>query len=213
MLERLAMRCGGTVVYCLPKWETVKANYLSRKEIEYLENEDQLQQVYNLYLNQETDLLEIIYDYEISRRLIPSDLSFRSRQHPLDIQSAGNWDARTVIVGETFADQKDEDPLYQWPFASFSNQGCSQWLTTQLDLAGINEKELLWVNADQLSPSMLNDQRQQIIALGKTAERTLFDFSLKFEACEHPQSWKRFNSKDAYPLIDLLRKNETHELV
>jgi len=163
-------------------------------------------------LNQQTDLMETIYDYETSRRLRPSDLSFRSRQHPLDIRSAGNWDAKIVIVGESFADQKDEDPFYQWPFASFSNQGCSQWLTTQLDLAGVNEKDLLWVNADQLSSSMLNDRRQQIFALGKVAEKTLFEFGLGFKTCEHPQSWKRFNSKEAYPLIDLIR-TESHELV
>lgn len=210
MLERLALRCGGTVVYCLPEWTTVRNNYLSRKEIEYLQNEDQLQHVYEVYASQTTDLPSVFFDYTTDRSDSPFyiDLSDkvearRQRRHPLSVATAGNWDADVVLVGESFAERKDQDPWYQWPFASFSNQGCSQWLTKQLNSIGISERDLLWVNADQDLSSVIGAEKQ-VIALGTSASQSLLVSGIVHERIPHPQSWKRFNGKQRYPLLDLL---------
>lgn len=210
MLERLAMRCGAVVVRCQPSWETVKANYLSRKHIEMLDNDGQLKTVYDLYAEQATDLPELVYDYTKEDLLtIPKLVNDVERRrfvrHPLDAASAGNWEAKVVLVGEAFAERKDCDAFYQWPFGSFSGEGCSQWLTDQLDLIEVGEDDLLWVNADQ-DLSMLYDLSpdQKIIALGDAAYSQLYRLKITASTVSHPQAWKRFNNKQRYPLLDLI---------
>lgn len=209
MLERLAMRCGAVVVRCDPGWETVKANYLSRKHIEMLENDGQLKTVYDLYADQPTDLPELTYDY------LKSDLfgitgvvntieSKRFQRHPIELASAGNWEAKIVLIGESFAERKDCDAFYQWPFASFSNEGCSQWLTDKIDLIEIGEDDLLWVNADQDLSFLYDLQPERVIALGNQAYDQLYRLKIKAATVPHPQSWKRFNNGQRYPLLDLI---------
>ena len=48
-LETLKSCARSVVVICIPPWETCLANYLSRKEEELLDNEDQLRAVYRMY--------------------------------------------------------------------------------------------------------------------------------------------------------------------
>lgn len=210
MLERLALRCGAVVVSCLPAWEVVRQNYLSRKELEYLESDDQLHQVYELYAAQDTELPALRFDYTTTQGGRPFYLELadqiaaaRLSQHPLAAATAGNWDAGIVLVGETFAERKNQDPWYQWPFASFSGEGCSSWLTTQLRLAGIREKELLWVNADQDLGTVIHAGCRPI-ALGTSAKAALEARGLEHDVIPHPQAWKRFHSGQRYPLLDLL---------
>lgn len=204
MLERLAMRCGAVVVRCQPAWETVKANYLSRKHMEMLDNDGQLKTVYDLYANQPTSLPELGYDYT-STLLNPTAIEdLRMPQHPLDVASAGNWHGRIVLVGESFAERKDNDAFYQWPFASFSGEGCSQWLTDQLDLAELDERDILWVNADQDLSVLLDLDVDRVIALGDAAYKQLYQLKIMAATVPHPQAWKRFNNKKRYPLFDLI---------
>ncbi len=209
MLERLAMRCGAVVVYCRPNWRTVRQNYLKRKEIEYLESEDQLRHVYEVYAAQKTGLPSMLFDYTAPQSERPFYLELsdkidaqRQMQHPLSVATAGNWSADVVLVGESFAERKDQDPWYQWPFASFSGKGCSRWVTEQLRLANISEKSLLWTNADQDLRAVIDEQ--QVIALGTSASQSLEAAGIRHEMVPHPQAWKRFNNKQRYPLLDLL---------
>lgn len=62
-LENLALAVDGAVVLCLPPWDVVKANYLSRQEIEALANVDQLRGVYDAYACMETELPVLYWDY------------------------------------------------------------------------------------------------------------------------------------------------------
>lgn len=209
MLERLAMRCGAVVVKCQPSWEIVKANYLSRKHMEMLDNEHQLKTVYDLYTGQVTALPVLHHDYtkgdlfQISKMV--SDLEpMRFMRHPLDMSSAGNWEGRIVLIGEAFAERKDCDALYQWPFASFSGEGCSQWLTEKLDLAEVSEDQILWLNSDQ-DLSVLHDLNPgRVITLGTEAYQQLYKLKIKAASVQHPQTWKRFNYRQRYPLLDLI---------
>jgi len=215
MLERLAMRCNAVVIRCNPGWENVKKNYMSRKHLEMLDNVEQLQEVYNGYMSMSTHLPVIEFNYTVDQY---SDIDqvidhhflgcLNSAQHPLELKSAGNWLADVVLVGENFAERKDQDPWYQWPFASFSNEGCSQWLTQQLERGGIHEMNLLWVNADQdlALVQKLGVPRKSYIALGRTAEAKLREMVGDPFVMPHPQSFKRFNYKQPYPLIGQLQK-------
>lgn len=210
MLERLAMRCGAVVVRCQPCWDAVRLCYMSRRHLEMLENEHQLKTVYDLYAEQVTDLPELVYDYTRDSDMFPiQKLGFeidklRMPQHPLNLASAGNWNGRLVLIGEAFAERKDQDAFYQWPFASFSNEGCSQWLTNQLDTVDVGEHDVLWLNADQ-DLSVLHDlQPERVIALGTKAYEQLYRLKIVASTVPHPQAFKRFNSKQRYPLLDLI---------
>lgn len=210
MLERLAMRCGAVVVKCQPGWEAVRLSYMTRKHLEMLDNEDQLRTVYDLYAEQVTDLPELHYDwtknddlFQIAKLAMDVD-ALRFVPHQLELASAGNWEAKIVLIGEAFAERKDNDAWYQWPFASFSGDGCSQWLTEQLDQLGIGEDQLLWLNADQ-DLSVLHDlEPEKVIALGNKAYEQLYRLKITAATVPHPQAFKRFNSKQRYPLFDLI---------
>jgi hypothetical protein len=206
MLERLALRCGAVVVWCDPGWEHVRESYVRRKHLEMLADASQLREVYDLYAVEPTDLDEVGFDYTRG----PLRLSEGSRsKHPLDLLSAGQWGAPTLIVGESFAERKDQDPFYQWPFASFSNHGCSQWLTNQLESIEHPERELLWVNSDQDLEAVaeLCPDFKLIVALGRRAkDKASMIWGQDVIEVPHPQHFKRFKSTARYPLLELLEK-------
>ena len=209
MLERLAMRCGAVVIRCQPEWEKVRANFLSRKNIEMLDNDSQLKTVYDLYAEQVTDLPELVYDYTkddvfSAPRLVNLVEGMRFKRHPVQSSTAGNWEGKYVLVGEAFAERKDCDAFYQWPFGSFSNEGCSQWLTDKIDLVDVGENDLLWVNADQDVSFLYDLQPEKIIALGNMAYEKLYKLKIQATTVPHPQAWKRFNNGQRYPLLDLI---------
>lgn len=207
MLERLALRCGAVVVWCDPGWGRIEASYRRRKHLEMLSDTTQLRQVYDLYAIEPTDLTEFTYDYDRMNQQVLLDSIQMSRgnpPHPLQLASAGNWWAPFVLVGEGFAERKDQDPFYQWPFASFSNHGCSRWLTQQLESIELNEQDLFWLNADMnLRDVDFNDR--QVVALGKTAAQKLRAEGLsQVVEVTHPQHFKRFSPAARYPLLDVL---------
>lgn len=230
MLERVALRCGAVVVRCLPEWAIIRENFIQRKQDEYLETEEQLLHVYDSYTWMTSALPIIDFDYIKQRgtffdpHLIDN---YRAIIHSLDVQSAGFFGATNIIVGEAFAEVKNQEPFLQYPFVSFSGNGCSAWLTGQLEKMGVPEHDLLFVNADQhrldefleraieVVNEIPNGPKARVIALGNAAESRLnavFDNSWMkdtwfFTKVPHPQSWLRFNSKQPYePLQKALNK-------
>ncbi len=213
MLERLAMRSCAQVVRCLPAWEIVRENYERNKSNEMLTNVAQLKLVYDDYakLHAATDLPVIDYDYTTSPR--PDEVIEAQRLlhifHPADLVSVGNLSAPVLLVGEELAAIKNQDTLYQWPFASFSGLGCSRWLTEKLDRAGISEKHLLWVNADQ-DLLRLYPANKRVVTLGVVTRETLLKLRLAappvIHSAPHPQVWRRFHASEPYPLPDLLHR-------
>lgn len=208
MLERLALRCGAVMVRCNPGWDNVLKSYLSRKHLEMLDNDGQLKQVFELYEREHTDLPEVHFDYTVGYGQLSYETveSQRTERHPLGAQTAGNWGANIVLIGDSFAERKDNDALYQWPFASFSHAGCSQWLAKQLDIVDCSELGLLWVNADQ-DLSFLHDLKPgHVIALGDAAYSQLYKLKIAAQCAPHPQAFKRFNYRQRYPLLDALQE-------
>ena len=204
MLERLALRCAATVMLCMPPWETARDNFLGRLDDEFLDNEAQLRHVYDHYAKLTTALPLTRYDY--TQGPLQYSTIRSSRAHRLSTRSAGNLDAPVLVIGEAFAELQERDPLYQWPFASFSDKGCSAWFTRQLEEAGVPEDQLLWVNADQPLPSTVSIDTKAV-ALGRAAEAYAKRHGLfSAEVYQHPQAWKRFNSHKDYPAIEAIRR-------
>lgn len=208
MLERLAMRCATTVVMCDPGWDAVKASFETGRE-EMLEDTGQLRKVYDMYRFQRTSLPVERWNYRETSELYISHQS-RTSAHSLLAQSAGNLRAKVHLVGEGFGERKNDDAWYQWPFGSFSRQGCSEWLTTELEAFGIDENQLCWWNADMnltFLRYLLSDDNDppQILALGSAANAALNELRIKHGLFQHPQYWKRFRGNEPYPLITALR--------
>ncbi len=205
MLERLAMRCGASVVLCLPDKEVCIANFMARRATEMLDDDIQLSKVYDIYNAEvKSELPTMLYDYETGE--LDGDLlsAVSWSCHPLHTRSAGNLAANVVLVGDEFAHHKDNDTFYQWPFASFGDAGCSRWLTRQLASANVKEQDLLWVNSDQ-DLSMLGDgSTRRIIALGRVASSRLTERMVKHDLVPHPQAWKRFHFDRPYRLISMI---------
>lgn len=211
MLERLALRCSAVVVWCDPGFEAIEQSYQRRKGQEMLRDTSQLRAVYDIYNVSQTQLTNIDFNYLIEDRSVLFGalemLRHDAPRHPLDTASAGRWSAKIALVGDMFAERKDSDSFYQWPFASFNRMGCSQWLAKQLQTADVHERDLVWVNSDQPMRRFIeNHPTSKIVALGGTAATVLAKMGVEHEAVEHPQAWKRFHSSNPYPLIKLLKE-------
>lgn len=210
MLERLAMRCGAVVVQCQPTLATCLGNFNSRRQDEMLQAEEQLQKVYTKYLQVSTALPRLWYNY-VSERGSMMDLIDRVdierfTHHGTKTRTAGALHAPVLLVGEAFSMPKNDDPFYQWPFASFKHSGCSQWLAEQLEQAHISEAQLLWINADQLDGFIVPATVRQIYALGAKACQVLTAVGLnKHHTYPHPQYMKRFHSNEPYGLMTALQ--------
>lgn len=215
MLARLAWRCGAVLVLCLPTFETCVGNWGRRRREELLKSEAQLRAVHDWYgaaaETERLDLNTVLYDYtRVAVDRLPLDIAaVRPKPHPLSVRSAGRWDARVAIVGEAFGMVKEADALYQWPFASFGNQGCSRWFTEQLHATGVEEAQLLWVNADQLANpgnGLAEHLRQRrVVAFGEVAGQVLAQKAVPHVQVQHPQSWKRFHYGERFQLLDALK--------
>ena len=206
MLERLAMRCGAIVINCLPPYQTVLETFLARKHLEMLDDDYQLKEVHDSYEKMESSLCMLYHDRTLHHdKNIVDPITDLRRLHSTVFRTAGNLDAKVAIVGDVFGSVKNDDPLYQWPFASFSNKGCSQWLTFKLHNAGISEHELLWVNSEGLEVFDFLAGKK-VYALGDRAYDRLKDVGgLNVQKFNHPQYQKRFAHNQSYDLITDLK--------
>lgn len=200
MLSRLAMRCGGVVILCRPEWYYVRDSYLRRKQFEMLDNLGQLRDVYDFYGNLDFTSLPIIgYDYTTSNNTAIAESyidSWRMPLHPKSMVSVGNLEAPLVIVGDSFSEQKDNDPLHKYPFVSFSDTGCSQWFTNQLR---VHENQLLWVSSNQElaeSVEFLKHVQRKFITFDESTKTKLCGLGVESVSAKHPRIMKRFNGED-----------------
>jgi len=210
MLERLALRCGAVVVVADPGWDAVVNSYKERRHLEMLDNEDQLRDVYDLYAYVDTDLPRVSFNYRETtvKNLVDEAYSLSTGCHITEVVSAGNLLAMehgVVLVGDSFAERKDQDPFYQWPFGSFSRSGCSAWLAEVLERAEISEADLFWVNADQdLDLIFDKSLKMKVIALGDKASRVLSSMGIQHKQATHPQYHKRFSAGFRYGLTNMI---------
>jgi hypothetical protein len=184
-----------------------------------LGSEAQLAQVYQAYQHQATSgplgLPSLIYDYTSQDNQIVALNHYRGQCHPLTSATAGNLSGQVCLVSQDFANHKNTDSLYQAPFVSFGRVGCSYWLTTQLELGGIQERQLLWANSDQdiwLAagldlPNWLSERPSRaVVALGAIASKQLEAHGIRHHIVPHPAQHQRFSGAIDYQLIPLLRE-------
>lgn len=206
MLERIFMRCETTVIKCDPGWGEVRKNFIKDQAEEMLDTPEQLRVVYDQYAEQKTSLPVMQWNY--LQHPQPDWLQLVSTTpHWVGSETAGNVEAKILIVGDNYANLTDADSFYQKPFCAFSGAGCSGWLTDQLELAGVGEERLFWVNADHLEDVSKHDWRGSlVIALGTVAAMTCKNHGFaNLIEIEHPQSWKRFKATQSYPLLEVFK--------
>lgn len=221
-LERLAMVCEPLVVYCDPGWRMAREKFMERKgkdpNREYLDNEEQLKGVREWYgrCMSRSHLTRATYDWTIDGsggmvRAIEDRVTALS--HTLfshgHLRGVGSSLAQVLVVGDEFAKHQEFDPHFQWPFCSFGRQGCSRWLSTQLDKHSVPERALWWVNQDQMDDVDLYSLLKAIptintiVALGDKAYEACANMPalLPVEKFPHPQWWKRFNHHEDYAAV------------
>ena len=214
MLTRVAMRCRTKVVYCLPSEDQCLKTFRSRKGEEYLDREDQLKRVYQLYSDQNPNLPFARYNFQEDDVATTIYTMGGTTSHPLFTSSAGNIESRVLIVGESFTEHNEHDHLWQFPFVSFDNTGCSRWLADQLEKAHITERDLCWVNADEPNLRRFVDiwshkkHHAHIICLGEVAHEKIESLVPEHPVyrVNHPQYAKRFKNKQSYELINLFEE-------
>lgn len=110
-----------------------------------------------------------------------------------------------LLVGDRPAPDAPDDPDFHYtPFGAHRHS--SLWLNKLFEQYAIDEKCLGWMNAYDKAgisadPRVLSYRWSQVIALGHSPSKWLERQGIKHTHFMHPQAWKRFHSKDPYPLI------------
>lgn len=225
MLERVALTCGAVVVFCDPGLEHCLEVFKGRLGDEYLDNEDQLREVYKRYFTRmgRSHLPVVHYDYQRNALSDILDVVQVFRQeyfnHAVAMPGVGSPTASVVLVGDSFANHTNQDAYQQFPFVSFGH-GSSRWLAARLNEFAIPESELWWVNQDQLLEAIdlyeadavtaigefFHDRH--VVALGDVAHNTLGQtFGITHHVTHHPSYWQRFHKEpSAYPLLTLIKE-------
>lgn len=123
-------------------------------------------------------------------------------------------ETKVILLADTPGPGRPTDPNYHHtPF--YSTKNSSLWINRLLWEHGIRDSQLLWFNttlADgtPLDSRLLSKQLRSnptVICLGGNAEKWFikrFTYGRAYSKVHHPQAWKRFHSKEHYPLIPLL---------
>lgn len=142
------------------------------------------------------------------RRLVRR-VSFRTQRF-LDL-TTGVMPVNTILlIGDRPAPNAPADPGFHFtPFGAFCHS--SLWLNRELDAAKIPEHKLTWINSadvngEPTNAAVLKHNWTGIIALGGNAAKWVSKAKINkpFAQVQHPQAWKRFHSKEHYPLISAL---------
>lgn len=231
MLERCALACHAVVVLCLPDDTVISENFLRSRDagLEMLDRVEQLLEIagrYRRLLGSADNVLPILqHDYaapgaveRLAGRLEHHLEEQRVQALPAELNVVGVPAAGSVlVVGEGPSPYAIQRGLVS-PFVNYDGAGCSQWLTAQLEEAGLDEDRLCWVNAlDALG----RPQAEQVFALTQVVDfravvtlggvaGDLLDRYASGRAerhkMPHPQYWKRFHHSLPYPLISKLQE-------
>lgn len=124
---------------------------------------------------------------------------------------SGLTTSNVLLIGDRPAPSAPDDPKFHYtPFGAMWNS--SLWLNLLLHHANIPETELSWVNAADFygrstDKNILKEPWKLIIALGGNAAGWIKSEEVPFIKVHHPSAWKRFHSKEPYPLIEVLCKH------
>lgn len=124
------------------------------------------------------------------------------------------WNVKVVLVGDRPGNGAKLLPANHHHTPFYSTKNSSLWLNRQLIEAQIDEDKLVWMNAADMHGTPFSIELAQdwlgdplVVALGGNAEKWLKSGGIECVKVHHPQAWKRFHSKQEYPLIPLLRRS------
>ncbi len=203
------MRCGAVVVYCNPSFEVVSGNWKSRKEVELLQDIDDLKKVYDLYQESCTHLPYAYYNYTMGSLKYNTIEAFRHSVHPCNAISSGNWNAKTILIGDSLNPRRDFDPLHTLPFCTFSKVSCGQWLSGELNDKLIEESDLLWVSGNQDLTFLKSLQPDRVVCLGQVdgTSKQLYDLNILHTVIPHPDHARKEHDdlNEPYELFNHIR--------
>jgi hypothetical protein len=218
MFERYMFANEGVVVLCLPSFATAYRTWSVRAEqgLELIKDEHDFATMYYFYKSwaRTTSLPVVIYDYERNDvEWLRSALSFHRQHIPRDNKALGivygNPAAKILIVGEQYnVKARPQGPHI--PFVGTGRNGF--WLSQQLELMGLTERDLAWVNACQ--PDGSTTKRADVlrampglrvaVALGSIAGEWVRNstFIKHWINVPHPAYWARFRAYKPWPLLE-----------
>jgi hypothetical protein len=213
LLDRLIATLDGTVIYCLPKFETAHANWLARHTKELVGSENTYKLIYSAYqhvwdMNQES--ARALYNYEVH----PIEVVIGVMQRPRMVLPEGFLGdprrAHVLLVGEI--------ANHEWldlPF--FATNGSSAFLHDCLAEAGWRDSELMMTNAKVLKTGqprglqvLVGTTHLPVVALGKVAEEILLKQGITpAYVLNHPAYQKRFHSEKRDEYVNQFRSIRT----
>jgi len=215
MFERYMFAHQGVVVMCLPSFATAYRTWSKRAEqgLELIKDEHDFATMYYFYKSwaRTTSLPVIIYDYERhDLNWVRAAVTVRRWGAAYSTPGVvwGNPLAKILIVGERYnVIARPQGPHI--PFVGTGRNGF--WLAQQLELLGLTERDLAWVNADQPDGQCTNFYAVQealpnhhtTICLGRTAINWAASarFIKSWIGVPHPAYWARFKAHEEWPLL------------
>jgi len=124
----------------------------------------------------------------------------------------GNPSAPVLLVGSGPA-QAGQGPY--WPFISSRPDGPAAWLTEQLELAGVREEDLYWVNAQTVrdgqlvyedAAALLANTWRLVVCMGEDALKWAEDWGLSnMVLAPYPTWWWNYRRGKDYPPIKAIK--------
>jgi thymidylate kinase len=178
MLERVALARGAVVIHCQPDFELCAETFKARQPIEYLDNLEQLRDVYDEYeqLAQQTSLPVIHYDYNSGTL---SDLLHQlNDKSTINRYSGGGCfrEGNILMLCDKGPRANVRPTAAVVPFINFQdNDGPSRMLAETLEREGIAESNIYWINTQTYQGTPTNPsfvyalKPSKIFALGNNA--------------------------------------------
>jgi len=181
MLERCALSRGAVVIRVQPELDTCIENFKARKELEYLDNVQQLTEVYERYerlvVDHKTDLPVVHYDY--TRDKIDDEWLTKVARVSMENKAEGGGafaKGNILMLCDKGPRANVRASAAVVPFINFlDNDGPSRMLAETLEREGIPESKLYWINTQtHLGVPTQSDFIQQlqpskVFALGNNA--------------------------------------------
>jgi hypothetical protein len=197
-------------IICLPPYEVCRANWIARKKLELIENEDQFLATYETYARYAADLVThktvryTLYDY--TKDAEPYGKVTPTPSIPTYANWIGSHLPKFLIAGEVA-----NHPWLDLPFMSLT--GSSHYLNEALWDADYLEEEMAFVNSVSLTGEAVKTSKLRftfywpksplVISLGGVASEIWIQANKRIP---HPAYWKRFHANERTAYVEELRR-------
>ncbi len=146
----------------------------------------------------------------VQKRNYLSNMKLRKERYLALLQGSATGPFSFILIGDRPGPGAPKNTGYHHtPFYSTNNS--SFWLNFGLLSRDIAESSLLWINSHMhdgqpFNVSLLKDYTASatVVALGENAAKWAVKNGVRHYKVPHPQFWKRFKSKEVYPLFELM---------